>query len=348
MIYLISYIIYLFTTILYNIKIINKYYNFVLILFLCSIIFFRGYVGTDTYAYHRIVKEISIQEWSNFLFIEPFFFFYSKILYLITNNLFITVNLFGCLTLLITNIILYKITKNHLVFYLLYCPIFMLSFTMNGLREGLACTFFLVSLFFLEKKNIYIFFIFFLISINTNYSILYNYLFFFFINNKIKISKIYLLGIVFSIISLFIYFYEKLQPFFIKKFTEYYAMNTPGKFSGISPLIIFISFYIIMFLVNKKYLNYKTYLFLLYNFILFKYASFIGYASLRFLWLNVFIIFSYFIFNYYLYIKSHLIKIMIIGFLGFILEMRIIYYEIDNGSSFLPYKTFFNLKQYDN
>lgn len=348
MIYLFAYITYLFSTILYHIKIINKYYNYGLLFFLCSIIFFRGYVGTDTYAYHRIVKEISIQEWSNFLFIEPFFFAYSKISYLLTNNLFITVNLFGCLTLVISNFILYKITKNHLVFYIIYCPIFMLSFTMNGLREGLACTLFLVSLFFLEKNDKYIFFIFFLISISTHYSIIYNYLFFFFINNKIKISKIYLLAIVFSIGFLFFYFYEILQPFFIKKFTEYYAMNTPGKFSGISPVIIFILFYIIMFLVNRKFVNYKTYLFFLYNMILFKYASFIGYASLRFLWLNVFIIFTYFIFNYSLYIKSHLIKLVIIGFFGFILEMRIIYYEPDNGSSFLPYKTFFNLKQYDN
>lgn len=118
----------------------------------------RGYVGIDTYMYHKIFYEINDYSFSESLSqIEPIFVFAIRFVHFFSNNSFF----FTGLIAVIQGIILVKLiqsSKDPLGLMLLYVSIFYLSFEFNILRAGTAILFLILAsrqLHYSNKKKFY-------------------------------------------------------------------------------------------------------------------------------------------------------------------------------------------------
>jgi len=298
MIYILIYILYTTINILIKNKKINKKYFHLGLIPLLLLILFRGFVGTDSFSYHRIILAIVSSGWDSILTIEPFFFIYAKISYFIFENLFLCVNFLSFVIIIIFYKSLKNISGNSAFFFTTFCPIFIYNFSMNGLREGLACSLFVYSIDNLNKNKFWSFIIISLLSITSHYSILYVFIMYFIINKNFKLKISYLL-IVLLLISIFIYTnFEILEVFLLNKYAEYSIMNTPSNFSGLSPLILLSMLSALILSLDKFSNNLKIILFYLFNLTIFLNTNLLGYAALRFMWLNTLIICLYLIVNF--------------------------------------------------
>lgn len=110
---------------------------YVLLLFLMFVSFFRGMVGTDTANYISIFKNIAIQEPVGFS--EIGFIYLSKVLLTLTPDPELAVKSVSVVFYLLLGLFFYRSDENESFLFVSYLlPVFAYSYSMNGLRIGVA------------------------------------------------------------------------------------------------------------------------------------------------------------------------------------------------------------------
>lgn len=321
----------------------TSFFIYCSLFFLLITSFFRGLVGTDTYAYEMIMEGLlNGFSWAG---MEPGFVFISWLLLQITNSAPLTVRLIGFLTFCALCFYLYRSDKNEkflLVSYIL--PAFMYQYTMNGLRVGMAAMLVLLATqqFRLAKKTSA--YALAATSLIFHYSALVSLI-------LIWASKVYwvrasnILVVLVSIVSVLAFFYAN-EEYFSHKFISYQDFDSPSPFSGIGKILTLLVIFFGVLVSNLLTADKAKLLFLGVGSVLAFWAlSMFSYAGLRFLDLLSFsfplcVLITY---NNRGLELGKLVKIslFVAGLIAAVMSYRNFLYEEGTGPSpFLPYHLF--------
>lgn len=164
----------------------------------------RGYVGTDTYAYHMMFVNFSDYSFlENVNIIEPLFVLLIKLSSLISDNSFV----FSVLISIIQGLLLIGLirTSNNPAFFLAtYIAIFYLNFEFNILRAGTAILLLILAIRVSEGKNVIIFYLLGVVAVLIHYSALIVFLPMVYLRqSEIKSKLLIIVPIVAIVIILF-------------------------------------------------------------------------------------------------------------------------------------------------
>lgn len=168
-------VIYLWSLIIFNLLRINKYRSLrlahlVALFPFAAIVILRGNVGVDTSTYISIVESIPGRDFFD-VFIEPIFLIYSRLLLGFGISPHLIVNTLGVLNLLLLYYAASKIEKQGNLFFLVIYPIFLLDYTMNGLRAGTGVAIFAIAYQQLVNRHYFSYLVYVLLSVLSHVSI---------------------------------------------------------------------------------------------------------------------------------------------------------------------------------
>ncbi|MGY2171681.1 EpsG family protein [Pseudomonas gingeri] len=298
----------------------------------------RGDVGTDTSSYLNIVRNAGSDFYTFQGEVEPGFEFLLKVMfYFLGGERFVILALSGLATVLMALSFSNK-KDDVLIFFLLVFPMFFYDMTMNGLRYGISFSLAKMAYDMKEGDNKLGFLGFALLSILFHISgvVVLALL----IGRRLSIGYI-VSGAVF--ISLVFFFYADRLLY---KFLAYGDLQTPSLLSGVAPLLVFFSVYMLCVIFSLKDFKYLTFLLFL-EFVFYILAKF-TYAGIRFQFLILYVLFcslpGFFVMNSK-HRVSFVFLILVIGMLGFSFKARNMIEGAGVGDSpFLPYNFFWNEK----
>lgn len=309
--------------------------------FLLIVSFFRGLVGTDTYAYELIMDRLS--NGFSLAGMEPGFVFVSWLLLQVTDSASLTVRLVGCLIFGALFVYLHRSDKNEkflLVSYIL--PAFIYQYTMNGLRVGIAAMLILLATQQFRRMKTSSAYILGAASLTFHYSALVSLILIW--ASKvywIKVSNILVVPIV--MLSILVFFYAN-EGYFSHKFISYQDFDSPSTFSGVGKILTLLVIFLGVLVSNLFSADKAKLLFLgVGSMFAFWIISMFSYAGLRFLDLLSFS-FPLCVLSAYSNRGLELGKLMklsffIAGLIAVVMSYRNFLYEEGIGPSpFLPYR----------
>ncbi|MGA9703018.1 EpsG family protein [Pseudomonas sp.] len=259
----------------------TSFFIYVSLFFLLIVSFFRGLVGTDTYAYEMIMEQLLGGQPSAGM--EPGFVFVSWLLLGVTNSASVTVRLLGCLIFSLLCVYLYRSDKNEkflLVSYIL--PAFIYQYTMNGLRVGLAAALLLLATQEFRRVKIAYGYSLAALSLTFHYSALVSLI-------LIWASKVYwvraynILVVPVAMLLALALFYIN-EDYFSHKLISYQNFDSPSLYSGIAKMLTLSVLFLGVLLSNLTGTEKSKLLFLgAGSMLVFWGMSTFSYAGLRFL-----------------------------------------------------------------
>lgn len=119
----------------------------------------RSYnLGTDTMVYYSAfedVVQLSFRQICDSEFKDPFYYIFSKFLSLIVgNNFHLVLLVFAAMYMSTFGKLIYKESPNLLISFIVFISLGLFSFSMHGVRQGLAIAFIMSSYFPLRDKKI--------------------------------------------------------------------------------------------------------------------------------------------------------------------------------------------------
>ena len=201
----------------------KKIWLIIMFLFLTGISAFRHFtVGTDTLQYYSSFKIISNLGWNQFSMtrFETGYYMLNKLIAIISKDPQVFLAITSCMIIPVVGVFIYKYSKNVAYSTLLYILLNIYFFHMTGLRQSLAITILLLSVFEIrEKHNIKFILLVLLASLFHSSAIIFLLVLFF---NKYRYNEksyVYILLITFGC---FVFF----KPVFL------FIANILGKYSG--------------------------------------------------------------------------------------------------------------------
>ena len=132
----------------------------------------RGDVGVDTAAYISIIESLNERDLFDF-FIEPAFLIYSRVLLSVDVAPRFILNSLGLINIFLLLYAFRKIDNSNLLFPLIVMPIFLLDYSMNGIRAGLAACFIAIAYHHYVIKNSLKFWTYSVLAVLSHISFLY-------------------------------------------------------------------------------------------------------------------------------------------------------------------------------
>lgn len=308
----------------------------IVILFLFStIIIFRGDVGTDTFTYQNMAKDLTG------LF-EQVEIGYSAFVLLVKNISSDEVFVIRMVAVLFSFVFIFTyitgLKDERFVIYFYILPAFFFSYGMNVIRIGVASILFVLAVRMYFNGGFKRFLFIALVSLSFHYSIVFCYFFLFCFFNRLVSFKTFF-GL-FLILILILLVYEYL----LLKLDLYSGFYSPSIFSGFSTLIV-ISVIVVSVIVSNlpKYLILKI-IYIVFAFSFFSYfLSMASYLGLRLLDLIKFslplvVFYSHFSVGRTMSFKTKFL-ILFAGLCSVFFTFRNF---LDPASGFLPYTTFLN------
>lgn len=329
MIYILSWLYSLISYfILRNLKSKSLLFSLSLIIPYCVVIF-RGSSGTDTQNYIDIISLIQSGQMPN---VEYGFLFIIKNISLLGLEPDTILKVINTLTIFLMILVFRKSKEYIFLFYALFFPLFFFDFTMNAVRSGLSILLITHAYFLFLQKRYQLFVFLSLISISLHYS------------SFLVISLLILTNITFNIRFVFIFLIlSSVTTFFLRdriidKIIFYASIKSPNILSGVMPLIISTSLFILCISSSKKSnSSYSSSIILISIQILFFILAKYSYVGLRLqnLALYSFIIKIPELINFN---KNTMLATLLIGILCFSGKYRNMHHEYGIGPSpFLPY-----------
>ncbi|MCK6186793.1 EpsG family protein [Pseudomonas sp. EYE_354] len=243
--------------------------------------FFRGLVGTDTYAYEIIVGHLSGGPvWTG---MEPGFVLISWLLLEITGDASVTVRILGLLVFCALFIYIYrsnKLEKFLLVSYIL--PAFIYQYSMNGLRVGIAAMMILLATQELRQDRAVRGVGLATASLFFHYSTLVSMVLLW--ASKIRWARTQNILIVPLAVLLALCFFIFNESYFYGKINSYQGFESPSSFSGLGKILTLLVLVSGVFMSNLARADKAKLLLLgLGSTLIFWFVSTISYAGLRFL-----------------------------------------------------------------
>ena len=136
----------------------DRFLSINLLLSLCIFGTFRGETGTDTAAYLRIwestrpFESFSVFDFGD-LFSEPLFGYFNSYLKYISASPLLFLGFYCVSTLGLLHIAISRVTPSRLLSYLFYFSIFLLPYVLNGVRQGMAMSLFLLAVPSIHKRE---------------------------------------------------------------------------------------------------------------------------------------------------------------------------------------------------
>lgn len=341
MIYLIGWlllVISLFMTSLSGYR--TSFFIYCSLFFFLIMSFFRGLVGTDTYAYEVIMERLS--DGFSLVGMEPGFVFISWLILHVVDSAPIAVRLIGCLIFCAIFYYLYRSDKNEkflLVSYIL--PAFIYQYTMNGLRVGMAAMLLLLTTQQLRRVKKTSAYALAATSLTFHYSALVSLILIWASKTHwIKASNIIVVPI--AMLSVLLFFYAN-EDYFSHKLVSYQDFDSPSSFSGVGKVLTLLVIFFGVLVSNLLTADKVKLLFLgLGSMLVFWMISMFSYAGLRFLDL---LSFSFPLCVLTAYNNRNLefgklvkLSFFIAGLIAAVMSYRNFLYEENTGPSpFLPY-----------
>lgn len=308
--------------------------------FLLIMSFFRGLVGTDTYAYQIIMERLS--DGYSLSGMEPGFVFVSWLLLKLVGSAPLTVRLIGCLIFCALFFYLHRSDRNEkflLVSYIL--PAFIYQYTMNGLRVGMAAMLLLLATQQFRRMKSTSAYALAATSLVFHYSALVSLILIWASKvHWIKASNILVVPIV--ILSVLGFFYAN-EDYFSHKLISYQDFDSPNSFSGVGKILTLLVIFFGVLVSNLLTAEKAKLLFLgIGSLSIFWIISMFSYAGLRFLDLLSFS-FPLCVLTTYSnrgveFGKLARLSFFIAGLIAAVMSYRNFLYEEGSGPSpFLPY-----------
>lgn len=318
----------------------TSFFIYCSLFFLLVISFFRGLVGTDTYAYEVIMERLS--NGFSLAGMEPGFVFISWLILQVIDSAPLTVRLVGCLIFCALFFYLYRSDKNEkflLASYIL--PAFIYQYTMNGLRVGMAAMLLLLATQQFRQIKARSAYALAATSLMFHYSALVSLILIWASKvNWIKASNILVVPI--AVLPVLVFFYAN-EDYFFHKLISYQDFDSPSSFSGVGKIITLLVIFFGVLVSNLFVADKAKLLFLgVGSMLIFWIISMFSYAGLRFLDLLSFS-FPLCVLTVYSNRGLELGKLMklsffIAGLIAAVMSYRNFLYEEGSGPSpFLPY-----------
>lgn len=207
-----------------------------------------GDSGTDKNAYYTWIGN-SFNGNIDEVTYEPGFKYLSVLLSYVYPSVYFIIPAIGLLTSIIL-IKSYSRNKYHLViFTFLIFPYFYFDMTMNGLRYGLSFALSSLAAYQLSKrkKNSFLFFVFAIFAVSIQYSsfLIVGLIYLSQINFK-KVHLLFLIIVGYAVVSLLD------VQYFENKVDIYNDISRPSGISGLSPLVLFITIFLLNWYLQKK------------------------------------------------------------------------------------------------
>lgn len=209
---------------------VGRYFVYALLIYLTFISFFRGDVGTDTATYISIFNSMASGGSSKFE--EIGFIFLSKILLLVSPNASFAVKIISVIFFVMLGLYFYRADENEAFLFVSYIlPVFAYSYSMNGLRIGVAFASILLISQYISKterweKGLKYFLIPPLFHVST-----ITFPFFLFLYRARFTSLRALLSILFMTIAA-LFFFFLVYEYLFSKLSLYSGYKSPSIFSG--------------------------------------------------------------------------------------------------------------------
>lgn len=153
MVYIFGWIGMLFSALLLPVRGGGRAFTYFVLFYCLFIAFFRSYSGTDTANYISILD--SMLEGKGVAFGEPAFKLLSFFLIYLFNDAELAVRSISLVFFTLLALYFYRSNKNEAYLFVAYImPTFAYSYSMNGLRIGVAAAFFLLAIKAINKKGI--------------------------------------------------------------------------------------------------------------------------------------------------------------------------------------------------
>lgn len=208
----------------------GKFFYFLVILFLGSIAIFRGDVGTDTLTYESLAEAFRAGVGLDGL--EPGFSNLILLLQFFIANDQLVVRAVS--VILVAGLLFYMIKADSNEMYFLvafYIPAYFYSYSMNGLRIGIASIFLLLMVQYGRRKKLIKSMLFSGLSISFHYSMIFSVSYVFMILKTRNIRHIINIFIfIFIMFSILFYFN---QGYLLQKFELYSEFKSPSPLSGL-------------------------------------------------------------------------------------------------------------------
>lgn len=234
MIYLVGWtLVYYYLALSFFLRKYVRWIAIVIIVLLSLIAAFRGAVGTDTSVYDRLVTRL--ESWSG---IEPGFWFFMYIFYVITEDPVLSIRAFAIIFSLVLIFYIYRSDDDELFFLMsFFIPLFFYNFSMNIIRFGLAFSILLLALQE-DRRQRYsraLFLAF--VSIIFHYAMIFPIFYLWLVqeHNKLNVRKIFWIIVFSLVIGLVIILGES---YFMIKIMAYARLKEPSLFSGISRILL--------------------------------------------------------------------------------------------------------------
>ncbi|WP_323147149.1 EpsG family protein [Pseudomonas marginalis] len=318
----------------------TSFFIYCSLFFLLIMSFFRGLVGTDTYAYEVIMERLS--DGFSLAGMEPGFVFVSWLLLQVVDNAPLTVRLVGCMIYCALFFYLYRSDKNEkflLVSYIL--PAFIYQYTMNGLRIGMAAMLILLATQQFRRIKTRSAYVLAVTSLTFHYSALVSLILIWASKvSWVKASNILVVPI--AILSVLVFFYAN-EDYFSNKLVSYQDFDSPSSFSGVGKILTLLVIFFGVLVSNLLTADKAKLLFLgIGCMLVFWIVSIFSYAGLRFLDL---LSFSFPLCVLTAYSNRGLelgklvkLSFVIAGLIAAVMSYRNFLYEEGTGPSpFLPY-----------
>lgn len=259
----------------------TSFFIYCSLFFILIISFFRGLVGTDTYAYEIIMERLS--DGFSLAGMEPGFVFVSWLLLQVTNSAPLTVRLIGCLVFCALFFYLHRSDKNEkflLASYIL--PAFIYQYSMNGLRVGFASMLLLLATQQFRRIKTISGYTLAATSLTFHYSALVSLILIWASKvNWVKASNILIVPIAMLLVLVFFYANE---DYFFHKFVSYQDFDSPNSFSGVGKMLALLVIFFGVLVSNLPTADKAKLLFLgVGSMLVFWLISMFSYAGLRFL-----------------------------------------------------------------
>lgn len=279
-IYLIGYSLLLLGSILwYKTRPTTKSIYIIGFIYISFIAVFRGSIGTDTGTYESIIDNIDIRSFLN----QPTEFgfnFLVAFIKIFENSSSIVLRILTAIYLVSLLFIIKKANYNLRIILITYfIPATIFIFSMNTLRVGLALNAIILFCIYLQKNKI-LSFLFIIIAVSIHISTLIVVPIIYLLNTNLsKKALAFLVFLVFFLISI-IFFQEHIN----NKVILYSDYSSPNAFSGLSNVIVFMSFIPFIF-TQKINFNFKLIFFITISslILLSLFISQFSYAGLRLL-----------------------------------------------------------------
>lgn len=272
----------------------NKFVLYFLIFIFSITVGIRELSIPDTRAYYNMFKEINTNILEiNYSYFEFGFIVISKIIKNLTTNVRVYFGLISVINLLLIIKVfnLLKLNKVLSLGMIIYFSYYGIYYNMIVLRLGLACSFLMLSIVYLEKNKKINSLILFICSYFFHKSVIYSGLIFIISKKKLKVKQYF-----FIILLIGIVYYGQLGKYFLKECLDGYVKTYINYFPFENRYLIYIDNFLESFSENKFEYSFKFLLnYILVIFILIENKYNFFYLNIVLLGLSIFAFFNNFI-----------------------------------------------------